>query len=117
MRLKNVPPLATSAFEQWVIDALLHLDECVDKTRDGAKQEIQNLRATMETWMKASDDKDKDLADKWADHVGFHKEGEAAAKARAGVWGQVQGYGNSAFKVATNATVIMAFLYLVRQLL
>lgn len=83
------PPEPKTPFEQYVIDKIEHLDECLDETKAAmkagfsqTKADHNEIRASLEAWMIAGKSADEDLAKEWRKHYQFHVDGEKAAAVR-----------------------------------
>jgi hypothetical protein len=68
---------------QLVVDALNHIDECLDEW----KRQIEEQRVEQSTWMTAARESDRDLDGRLSIHLREHDLINHTVKARRSVWG------------------------------
>ena len=123
MPIRVPPPPASTLVEQWIIDALLHLDACVDDTKKSnnaaflsVKDEQKDLRATIESWIVAGKESSVGLARRIEDHQEFHDLMTRDATSRRSVWKLQGDWVRGAFRVLTDAAVIGGAVMVLRAL-
>jgi nitric oxide reductase activation protein len=86
--LRVPPPKADSVVEQWLIDAALHLDDCLDEHKrqvlekfDELKAVLEDFKATAFSMIASKADDHETLRDRIESHQRFHDEMEALQKA------------------------------------
>lgn len=122
MPLRVPPPKANNAIEQWIIDSLLHLDECIDDGKTQTREqmdEMKHAQAEFRAEVTAA------LAAKEADHTGIlarlnahdteHKALEQVKKAQAGVWRTQGKWAAWLVERVTQGGVIAGALWVISQ--
>lgn len=116
--LRLPPPTdpARTATEQWIIDALLHLDECLDEHKREGKQDTKvlqdaqmELRAEVTAWMATATASDSSLIKRIEAHELEHRQIEELHKAKHSVWKMQLSWLNDAFRLATSGGVLLVF--------
>ena len=108
--LRATPPRAETVMEQWVIDSLLHLDECIDRVGRQSADHFkslhdaqQELRAEVTASITALHSGDSTLEGRFSEHENKHAEDARVEKAEHGVWSSQLRWGReivrSAFEV------------------
>ena len=123
MPIRVPPPPASTLVEQWIIDTLLHLDTCVDETKKSnvaafmaVKDETQDLRATIESWIVAGKEGHGSLARRIEDHQEFHDLMSRDANTKRSVWKLQGDWVKGAFRILTDAAVIGGAVMVLRAL-
>jgi hypothetical protein len=88
--LRVPPPQADSQNAmQWVMDALFHLDECIDdgkkdtgKRLDELKSSVEDKFATIFSMIASKEEDHLDLGKRIEDHLSFHKTIDAVLEER-----------------------------------
>jgi hypothetical protein len=87
--LRVPPPQADTPILQWIVDALMHLDECIDETRheqraaaEERKEQIADVRATLSAYMTAAHAASTDLDARIESHIDEHRKIDDRLKGR-----------------------------------
>lgn len=88
-------------FYQWLIDTLMHLDECLDKTQEAHEE----TRTEMSVWLAAAKNFDNDFEARLKQHIDEHHLIDANKKAKRSVWMNQWDGLKEAIKFATSGTM------------
>lgn len=97
---------------QAVFDALNHLDNCQDKTRE----RVVGLDDSLKTWMTAAALSDETFDGKLQEHIRAHQIIEDTRKARKGVWLFQWRVIEQTGKIAGSGAAAAVFVWILRQL-
>lgn len=105
MPLRVPPPKATSIVEQYVIDSLLHLDECLDDLRKAVKEYDKITREALTAFLE-----------KIEEHQRFHDEMELVKDTTKAVWARQGRIVEKVIDLASAGGILAAIVYVAKFL-
>jgi hypothetical protein len=110
------PPPAGSLVEQWIIDALMHVDDCLDELKRDTKNSLSELKAEVSANAVLGHSQDQDLLQQIETHKRFHETMDRVEATRRGVWQQIWTGSREAFRLLTSGAVITVVAWILKQM-
>lgn len=106
-------PVWMAMFYQWLIDKVMHLDDCMDATQEAHRE----TQAELAAWMGVSRDSHDDLSTQIENHLKMHNLIDQTKQAKRSVWIFQWETIKEVGKIASSGTVIAIVFYVLNQLM